>query len=104
MAKLIVTGREGEFSEVESLLGDPVMYSLRDARQVTALCGGMCACATCHVYIDEPWASQLQPRGADEVDLLQSLQHFDERRSRLACQILNTDELDGLILSVAPEE
>jgi len=104
MAKLIVTGRDGGSTEVESLLSDPVMHSLREAGQVAALCGGMCACATCHVFIDEPWASRLPPRGADEMELLQSLQHFDDRRSRLACQILNTDELDGLILSIAPEE
>ena len=94
MAKLIVTGREGGSTEVESLLSDPVMHSLREAGQVAALCGGMCARA-CHVFIDEPWASRLPPRGADEMELLQSLQHFDDRRSRLACQILNTTSLTG---------
>ena len=105
MVKLVVTDKDGRDVEVDARPGLSIMENIRQLpRSVEAICGGLCSCATCHVFIDEPWASRLPPRGADELDLLQSLQHFDERRSRLACQILNTDELDGLILSIAPEE
>jgi 2Fe-2S ferredoxin len=69
---------------------------------ILALCGGVCSCGTCHVYIDEG-ADTLPPMNADEDALLEG---SSRRRatSRLSCQLLVTDEFDGLRLTVAPED
>lgn len=60
-------------------------------------CGGACACATCHVYIDPDWSAKIKPMSDLEKDILDFA--FDvDARSRLACQIKVTAELDGLIV------
>jgi len=71
---------------------------------VDAICGGLCSCATCHVYIEPSWQEQLHPRGYDESMLLESSRSYDAQRSRLSCQILMNDALDGLTVEVAPSE
>jgi 2Fe-2S ferredoxin len=60
-------------------------------------CGGNCACATCHIYVDADWYERLEPRTATEEEMLNCV---DELRgnSRLACQIALTDALDGLVV------
>jgi 2Fe-2S ferredoxin len=71
--------------------------------ELLALCGGCCSCATCHVYVDQAWLSALPPVGADEDDLLDL---SDERapNSRLSCQIRFSAALDGLRVTIAPED
>jgi 2Fe-2S ferredoxin len=66
---------------------------------IAASCGGACACATCHVYIDEAWRSRTGARNDLEEAMLEMA---DEVRpySRLACQIKMTDELDGLVVQM----
>ena len=69
---------------------------------IEAACGGCCACATCHVYIDDKWMHKLDPIDDDEESMLD--QAFDvKNNSRLSCQIQLNDELDGLELELAPE-
>ncbi len=70
---------------------------------IIAECGGACACATCHVYVDEQWKGRLAPMDDMEDAMLESAV---ERRpnSRLSCQIEITPELDGLEVQVAPNE
>ncbi|MEM7502976.1 MAG: 2Fe-2S iron-sulfur cluster-binding protein [Pseudomonadota bacterium] len=102
--KLSVTDRDGENHEVEGTAGYRLMEALRDLDYgVEAICGGMCSCATCHVYVDPEWLSKLPARADDESDLLDAL---DGKRdgSRLSCQIELTDDLDGLAVTIAPEE
>ncbi|MEX1147261.1 MAG: 2Fe-2S iron-sulfur cluster-binding protein [Sphingomonadales bacterium] len=104
MAKLIVTTREGETSEVEGERGISVMEILRDNDfDVAAICGGCCSCATCHVYVDEESLGRLSPREEDESELLQELESF-KPNSRLSCQIEFSDELDGIKVEIAPDE
>lgn len=104
MAKLIVTNRDGDTQEVTGEIGLSVMEILRDNDfEIAAICGGMCSCATCHVYVDEEWLSKAGERQDDEKELLQELESF-QNNSRLSCQIEFTDELDGLSLTVAPDE
>ncbi|MFX4221312.1 MAG: 2Fe-2S iron-sulfur cluster-binding protein [Thalassobaculum sp.] len=68
---------------------------------ILAECGGACACATCHVYVDEEWLDKLPPRSEEEEEKLDEA--FDVRdNSRLSCQILMSDELDGLHVTIAP--
>ena len=105
MAKMRVTDQGGQFHEVEGRAGLKIMETLREYDYgVTAICGGLCSCATCHVLVDPEWLSRLPPPQSDEKDLLVELQHYDPARSRLSCQIDFTDALDGLPLTVAPEE
>jgi 2Fe-2S ferredoxin len=104
MAKLIITNRSGERSIVEADQGRTVMEIVRDAgaEEPFALCGGVCSCATCHVYVDPTFADRLPAISADESDLLDSSEH---RRpySRLSCQIPFDAALDGLSVAIAPE-
>jgi ferredoxin, 2Fe-2S len=105
MVKLVVTDREGRVVEVDAEPRLSLMENIRDLEaSVDAICGGMCACATCHVFVDPAWAKRLPPRAYEEHQMLQDLGSFDPERSRLSCQIQVTEELDGLTLTVAPEE
>ena len=103
MPKLVVTNREGETSEIEVENGLTVMEAIRDNGfdELLALCGGNCSCATCHVYVDE--AAGLPEISEDEDDLLESSDHRKDG-SRLACQIPFTSDLDGLKVTIAPED
>jgi 2Fe-2S ferredoxin len=71
---------------------------------VTAICGGLCSCATCHVLVDPSWAERLPDPQSDEKDLLVELQYYEPGRSRLSCQVEWTESLDGLELTLAPDE
>ena len=105
MPQLHITTRHGEVRTVDADIGISVMETIRmhGIDEVVALCGGACSCATCHVYVDAGWLDQLSPISADESDLLDSSDHRTNL-SRLSCQIRMTDELDGLTLTVAPED
>ncbi|WP_454598727.1 2Fe-2S iron-sulfur cluster-binding protein [Qipengyuania sp. SM2507] len=105
MPKLIVTTREGETSEIEVEDGLTVMEAIRDNGfdELLALCGGCCSCATCHVHVDPAFADQLPAMSEDEDDLLESTEHRNAT-SRLGCQIPFTPALDGLKVTIAPED
>ncbi len=104
MLKINVTDRDGKTHEIEDDAGLKVMEVLRDNDMgVAAICGGGMACATCHVYVDEDWLARLPEQSNDELDLIRDLETF-QKNSRLSCQIPFTEELDGLVLTVAPEE
>lgn len=66
-----------------------------------AACGGNCACASCHVIIDDAWYDKLPAPSDEEEDLLDSAQDLTNT-SRLSCQIPLTEDLDGLIISLTP--
>jgi 2Fe-2S ferredoxin len=68
---------------------------------VRAECGGVCACATCHVYVADKWRERLQPPDENETVLLEVADSVNET-SRLSCQIKLTPELDGLEVTMAP--
>jgi 2Fe-2S ferredoxin len=104
MALLRVIDRDGTEHQVEGRVGLKVMETLRDLDYgVAAICGGMCSCATCHVYVDSAWLERLPEPMSDERDLLTELSHYEEN-SRLSCQIEFTPELDGLRVTIAPDE
>jgi len=97
-----VTDQDGIRHTLEALEGFRVMEIIRDwGLDIKAECGGACACATCHVHVADDWTNQLHPIEAEEEDMLD--QAFDVRdNSRLSCQLLMTDELDGLEVALAP--
>ena len=105
MPKLVVKNRDGETLSVEAQSGISLMENIRDLEEsVDAICGGLCSCATCHVFIESDWQARLHPRSYEESMLLENSRNFDEARSRLSCQILMSESLDGLTLEVAPSE
>ena len=105
MPRLSITDRDGAETTIEGRSGWSVMENIRDAGfdDLLALCGGCCSCATCHVHVDEAWFGRLPPVGPDEDDLLDSSSHR-RANSRLSCQIEFGAELDGLRVTIAPED
>lgn len=104
MIKLIVTDRDGARREIEGAEGERLMEVLREHDWgVAAICGGMCSCGTCHVFLGEGWTERFPPRDFDEEDLVDMLEHGREN-SRLSCQLTLGPEHDGLLLELAPDE
>lgn len=101
MAKIHFVDHSGEKRTIEVENGATVMEAaIRNAVPgIEAECGGACACATCHVYVDEAWADVVGKPEAMEEDMLDFA--YDVREtSRLSCQIRVRDELDGLVVRV----
>lgn len=104
MTLMRVIDRDGKEHQVEGKTGLKVMETLRELDYgVAAICGGMCSCATCHVYVDPQWQTRLPAPMSDERELLNELSQCQDN-SRLSCQIEFTPELDGLRVTIAPDE
>jgi len=100
--RITVTDQKGETRELEALEGWRVMEIIRDwGLPIKAECGGACACATCHVYVDEAWLDRLVPPTDEEVAMLDEAFEVEDN-SRLSCQILMRADLDGLPVTLAP--
>jgi 2Fe-2S ferredoxin len=105
MAAIRVIDRDGEEHVVEARAGVSIMETLREFEWgVAAICGGMCSCATCHIFVAPEWASRLAAPQPDEKELLQELIGYEPERSRLSCQLRFEEELDGLAFEIAPDE
>lgn len=65
---------------------------------IVAECGGSCACATCHVLVDDEWLDKLAPASQSELDMLTCTAAPADRNSRLSCQIVMLENLDGIVL------
>jgi ferredoxin, 2Fe-2S len=102
---IVVVMRNGEEVTVASEPGLSVMQSIRDAgvEDMLALCGGVRSCATCHVFVDAEWVAAVGTPDPDETDLLDTSTHR-QANSRLSCQIVVRAELDGLRVTMAPED
>lgn len=104
MPLLHVVNRDGVELEVSAPTSGVLMEPLRDMDDgVTAICGGMCSCATCHVYVDEAWQAKLPAPMSDETDMLKDLVSY-RPNSRLSCQVQLGAAVDGLRVTIAPEE
>lgn len=105
MAQLVVITRSGEEKTLDAKDGMSVMEVIRDngVDELLALCGGCCSCATCHVYVDPAFAGALPAMSEDENDLLDSSDHRNDT-SRLSCQMTVTAALDGMRVTIAPED
>ncbi len=105
MAEIIVVDRDGGEHRLAGRIGASLMETLRDVDYgVAAICGGMCSCATCHVYVADGWQDRLPPMQSDEKEILQELESFRPEHSRLSCQIPFEAELDGIQVEIAPED
>ena len=104
MARMTVIDRDGKEHDIEAKPGLKVMEILRELDYgVAAICGGLCSCATCHVYVDGQWTDKLPKAQSDELELLKELPDFKEGASRLSCQVDFTDALSGLKVAIAPD-
>jgi ferredoxin len=100
MSFLHVTDRQGQLHILEGVDGWRVMELLRDYKVgVDGACGGACSCASCHVIVDAEWADRLYAARDEELDKLDELPVL-HKTSRLSCQILWSDALDGLKLTL----
>jgi 2Fe-2S ferredoxin len=82
--------------------GDSLMHAAIEAnvRGIEADCGGLLTCATCHVYVREPFASQLPPPAKDELAMVEFTAAPRRPNSRLSCQVVLTEELAGLTVDL----
>ena len=104
MSTIRVIDRDGVAHDVEALPDSPLMETLRELDYgVAAICGGMCSCATCHVYVDEAWLDRLPDQHEDEDLLLGDLE-YRRLNSRLSCQIPFDQALAGITVTLPPEE
>jgi 2Fe-2S ferredoxin len=97
MPRLIFTDHDGTVRTIDADIGESVMQAARrnDVPGIDADCGGKCACATCHVYVDEAWLPKTGGRGETEDSMLAFAPNV-LGNSRLSCQIQMSDALDGL--------
>ena len=99
--KIFVTNQKGIKHELEAINGWRVMEIVRDhGLPIKAECGGACACATCHVYVDEKWMDKIPDMREDEEEMLDEAFNYEDN-SRLSCQIIMSEELDGLEIRLA---
>lgn len=104
MARMFVVDRDGKEHDVQAKPGLKVMEILRELDYgVAAICGGLCSCATCHVFVDAGWAARLPKPQSDELELLNELPDYDAAASRLSCQVDFTEALDGIKVTIAPD-
>ena len=103
MSKIYVIDRDGERHELKADTGLTLMEIIRDAGlDIEAACGGCCACATCHLYVDKEWNEKLPKIEFDEESMLDQAFHVTPF-SRLGCQIEYNSDFDGIKLTLAPE-
>ena len=105
MPKIFARDRDGNEHQVEAQPGLSVMLILRDdgGMDIASICGGTCSCGTCHVYVEPEWLERLPQQAPDEVEVLEASFNLKDN-SRLSCQIEFTSELDGLKVTLAPED
>ena len=97
-----VTDYDATTHTLEGAEGWRLMEVIRDyGLPIKAECGGACACATCHVYVDPAWTDKLAPKTADEELSLDDAMAVEDN-SRLSCQIILSEEHEGLKVTLAP--
>ena len=101
MPKINFTDSSGNKRTVEVENGLSVMEGAvqNNINEIDADCGGSMACATCHVYVKEEWFNKLPKKEDGEEDML-DMAHEPNKYSRLSCQLVVTDELDGLSVTI----
>lgn len=105
MPRVWVTRRNGDTQAIDCPAGKSLMLGLKagGTGDIAAICGGCASCGTCHVHVAEDWLARLPPMQADE-DMTLSFSDWRQPNSRLSCQIKVTDALDGLAVTLAPED
>ena len=104
MPKITYKDKDGNSKTIEVEKGLTVMEGAiqNDIPGIDADCGGSMACSTCHVYVEEKWFDKIPKAEAAEVDMI-DMAYEPKKNSRLSCQLIVTNELDGLIVTT-PEK
>ena len=105
MAKITYQDNQGNSKTIDVENGLTVMEGAiqNDIPGIDADCGGSMACATCHVYVEEKWLSKLPQAEEAEVDMI-DMAYEPKKNSRLSCQLIVTDELDGLKVTTPSQQ
>ena len=105
MPKITYIEHNGKTHEIEVANGLTVMEGAvqNNIPGIDADCGGSCACATCHVYVDEKWFGKLAKKERAEEDML-DMAYEPKKFSRLSCQITVEDSLDGLVVKMPSKQ
>jgi len=105
MPKITYIEHSGKSHSIEVENGLTVMEGAvqNDIPGIDADCGGACACATCHVYVDAKWINKLPKIDSAEEDML-DMAHEPNKFSRLTCQITVTDKLNGLVVKMPSKQ
>jgi len=98
---IFVTDQDGIRHKLDAIEGWQIMEIIRDhGLPIKAECGGACCCATCHVYVQPSWQNKLHDMRDDEDDMLDET--FDrEDNSRLSCQLIMSEDLNGIELTLS---
>jgi 2Fe-2S ferredoxin len=102
MPQIICITPDGNRTELEVALGTSVMQAAlaHGLAGLNADCGGACQCATCHVYVEKPWADQMPPLNDTEDAMLDCTGEPRQPNSRLSCQLMVTAEMDGMVVQL----
>ena len=105
MPKITYIEHNGKPHEIEVANGLTVMEGAvqNNIPGIDADCGGSCACATCHVYVNEKWFGELAKKESAEEDML-DMAYEPKKFSRLSCQITVEDSLDGLVVKMPSKQ
>ena len=105
MPKITYIEHNGKSHQIEVANGLTVMEGAiqNNISGIDADCGGSCACATCHVYVDEKWFNKIPQKETAEEDMLDMAFEY-KPLSRLSCQINVSDELDGLVVKMPSKQ
>ena len=105
MPTVWATTRGGETRQIEARSGVSLKDNLKRGgmNEILGICGGCASCGTCHVYVAEDWVRRLPPIEPEEETIL-AFSDWRKPNSRLSCQIRVTDALEGLCVTVAPED
>lgn len=97
---VVVTDADGDDHDIPAREGQSLLEAMRDyGLGVDAECGGVAACASCAVLVEEDWGDQLTPASDDELDQIDEIGAANPRL-RLACQIVLNEALDGLVVEI----
>ncbi|MFV3128335.1 2Fe-2S iron-sulfur cluster-binding protein [Niveispirillum sp. KHB5.9] len=101
MAEVTYILRDGGQRQVTASSGSVMAAAMQNnVPGILAECGGGCACATCHVYVDPAWIDRLPPPDEIEAELLDGVAAERRPNSRLSCQIMLSADLDGLVVQM----
>jgi ferredoxin, 2Fe-2S len=98
MPKVVYVSFDGEQTTIDVAVNNNLMLAAvyENVVGIEGMCGGCLACASCHVYVDDAWMAKLVPLGEDEDTMLTQVSSARKPNSRLSCQIIMNEQLDGL--------
>jgi len=104
LINISVKDLDGQVHEIQGREGDSLMEALRQQEWgVAAVCGGLCSCGTCHVYMETERQNKVKPADADEQEQLDEYENT-KAKARLSCQLPLQPSHDGIKLTIAPDE